>query len=219
MNNQELINNCPQCGSTRDSICCMETGPFKIIIEQVETELVISVPVERCQDCGFQWTDHRAEKIRDQVMAIYYPDHPELKALSAPMDDEVQEVIDYLYDIYGDPGRGQIVERLARENKKRDQTMLAYEARIIELKQRIADLEAVMLTAQNMAKIADREKERAEKAERQLEEYKSDAESYRELIQFMQESIRKDTRITDGNKPTAAEMLKIIGGTRIRGME
>lgn len=50
----------------------MELEPFPLIIDQVEMKLMIAVPVERCLDCSFAWTDYRAEKIRDSVTKIYY---------------------------------------------------------------------------------------------------------------------------------------------------
>lgn len=73
--NEESI--CPQCGSDKESICIMEVEDYPLIIDQVEMPLKIAVPVERCQDCAFAWTDHQAEEIRAAIYSIYYPENAE----------------------------------------------------------------------------------------------------------------------------------------------
>jgi len=53
----------------------MELDTVPMLIEGVEMPLKIAVPVEHCDSCNFEWTDHRAEDIRIKLSAIYYPEN------------------------------------------------------------------------------------------------------------------------------------------------
>lgn len=56
---------CPVCGSGSVSEA---NGPQTLREAGINGEdLVVTVPVGRCKDCKFEWTDYRAEGIRDEA--------------------------------------------------------------------------------------------------------------------------------------------------------
>lgn len=68
----ETINCCPQCGCTNFSER-MEQETFQYGNDDVPppggvVQLTVTVPVMKCGDCAFEWTDYRGEDIRDQAV-------------------------------------------------------------------------------------------------------------------------------------------------------
>lgn len=56
---------CPLCGSNSTN----ETNGPQILPEAGVNgeDLIVTVPIGHCEDCKFEWTDHRSEKIRDEA--------------------------------------------------------------------------------------------------------------------------------------------------------
>lgn len=65
---------CLNCDTKLEPVTRMQMDTMMLNIEGLDMPLKIAVPVTRCQSCHFQWTDHRAEKIRGAVHKIYYPE-------------------------------------------------------------------------------------------------------------------------------------------------
>jgi rubredoxin len=69
MNDNEHIGSdfvmCPDCGGVDHSEEILDETLMCILPTEV---IVVQVPVMTCNDCGFQYTDYRAEEIHDAAV-------------------------------------------------------------------------------------------------------------------------------------------------------
>ena len=62
MTNIEMCN-CPMCGANE-----LTENPEDQIVPTLLGDVIAEVPVIRCDDCGYAWTDYRAEGIRETAV-------------------------------------------------------------------------------------------------------------------------------------------------------